>query len=91
VETCAPADNAATDRSPDKLQVIRPYPDLLGSLLKAKSESAGVAAKAEFAPCLADLDGLPPFADCGCSERGRREVFGEDACVVQRVRSVDRR
>jgi ribonuclease D len=66
------------DRSREKLQVNPALADLLRVLLKAKTESAGVAAKL-IAPA-ADLDGIAAgLRDIPALSGWRREVFGEDA------------
>ena len=75
---CPPGDMPQPDRSRDKLQVNPALSDLLRVLLKAKSESAGVAAKL-IAPA-ADLDGIAAgLRDVAALKGWRREVFGEDA------------
>jgi ribonuclease D len=75
---CATDDLPEPDRSREKLQVNPALADLLRVLLKAKTESAGVAAK--LIASASDLDAI------SAGERGvpalqgwRREVFGEDA------------
>lgn len=66
------------DRSRDKLQVNPALADLLRVLLKAKTESAGVAAKL-IAPA-ADLDAIAAgLRDVPALKGWRREVFGEEA------------
>ncbi len=66
------------DRSRDKLQVNPALADLLRVLLKAKTESAGVAAKL-IAPT-SDLDAISAgVRDVPALKGWRREVFGEDA------------
>ncbi|MFA3915703.1 ribonuclease D [Ruegeria hyattellae] len=66
------------DRSRDKLQVNPALADLLRVLLKAKTESAGVAAKL-IAPS-ADLDQIAAGErDVPALSGWRYEVFGEDA------------
>lgn len=66
------------DRSREKLQVNPALADLLRVLLKAKSESSGVASKL-IAPA-ADLDGLAAgLRDVAALNGWRREVFGDDA------------
>ena len=74
-----PADkHPKTDRSREKLQVNPALADLLRVLLKAKTESAGVAAKL-IAPS-ADLDAIAGGErDVAALTGWRREVFGEDA------------
>lgn len=66
------------DLSRDKLQVNPALADLLRVLLKAKTESAGVAAKL-IAPT-SDLDAISAgIRDVPALQGWRREVFGEDA------------
>lgn len=66
------------DRSRDKLQVNPALADLLRVLLKAKTETAGVAAKL-IAPA-SDLDAIAAgLRDVPALKGWRREVFGEDA------------
>lgn len=66
------------DRSREKLQVNPALSDLLRVLLKAKTESAGVAAKL-IAPS-ADLDAIAAGErDVAALTGWRHEVFGEDA------------
>ena len=66
------------DRSRDKLQVNPALADLLRVLLKAKTESAGVAAK--LIAAAADLDAIAAgVRDVDALKGWRREVFGEDA------------
>ncbi|SMC46925.1 ribonuclease D [Primorskyibacter flagellatus] len=66
------------DRSREKMQVNPALADLLRVLLKAKSESSGVASKL-IAPA-ADLDGLAAgLRDIAALNGWRREVFGDDA------------
>ncbi len=74
-----PADkHPKPDRSREKLQVNPALADLLRVLLKAKTESAGVAAKL-IAPS-ADLDAIAGGQrDVPALSGWRREVFGEDA------------
>lgn len=75
---CAEADLPRADNSRDKLQVNPALSDLLRVLLKAKTESSGVASKL-IAPS-ADLDALASGArDVPALTGWRREVFGEDA------------
>ena len=75
---CAPEDYPKIDRSRDKLQVNPALADLLRVLLKAKTESAGVAPKL-IAPA-ADLDAIAAgVRDVPALKGWRREVFGEDA------------
>ncbi|MEO0503373.1 MAG: HRDC domain-containing protein, partial [Pseudomonadota bacterium] len=66
------------DRSREKLQVNPALADLLRVLLKAKTESAGVAAK--LIATAADLDALAAGErDVAALKGWRSEVFGEDA------------
>ena len=66
------------DRSRDKLQVNPALADLLRVLLKAKTESAGVAAKL-IAPT-SDLDAIAAgVRDVDALKGWRHEVFGADA------------
>ncbi len=75
---CAPEDYPKPDLSRDKLQVNPALADLLRVLLKAKTESAGVASKL-IAPA-ADLDAIAAgLRDVPALSGWRREVFGEDA------------
>ncbi|MDQ2088450.1 ribonuclease D [Marimonas arenosa] len=75
---CDPADFPRLDKSRDKLQVNPALADLLRVLLKAKTESAGVAPKL-IAPA-SDLDAIAAgMRDVPALSGWRREVFGEDA------------
>ncbi|MCV6585757.1 MAG: ribonuclease D [Marinibacterium sp.] len=75
---CAPGDMPKPDTSREKLQVNPALADLLRVLLKAKTESAGVAAKL-IAPS-ADLDAIAAgLRDVPALSGWRREVFGDDA------------
>jgi ribonuclease D len=66
------------DRSREKLQVNPALADLLRVLLKAKTESCGVAAK--LIASSADLDAIAAGArDVPALSGWRREVFGTDA------------
>ncbi|MEL6449966.1 MAG: ribonuclease D [Pseudomonadota bacterium] len=66
------------DRSREKLQVNPALADLLRVLLKAKTESAGVAAK--LIASAADLDALAAgMRDVPALNGWRSEVFGDDA------------
>lgn len=66
------------DRSREKLQVNPALADLLRVLLKAKTESAGVAAK--LIASASDLDALAAgMRDVSALTGWRSEVFGEDA------------
>ncbi len=75
---CPPEKMPKPDRSRDKLQVNPALADLLRVLLKAKTESAGVAAKL-IAPA-SDLDAISAgMRDLPALKGWRHEVFGEDA------------
>jgi ribonuclease D len=75
---CEQANLPEVDRSRDKLQVNPALSDLLRVLLKAKTESAGVAAKL-IAPA-SDLDAIAAgLRDIPALSGWRKEVFGEDA------------
>jgi ribonuclease D len=75
---CPSADLPQPDRSREKLQVNPALADLLRVLLKAKTESAGVAAKL-IAPS-ADLDAIAAgMRDVPALRGWRMEVFGRDA------------
>lgn len=75
---CPPEDMPKTERSRDKLQVNPALADLLRVLLKAKTESFGVASKL-IAPS-ADLDALAAgLRDVDALKGWRMEVFGADA------------
>jgi len=75
---CAPEDLPKPDTSRDKLQVNPALADLLRVLLKAKSESVGVAAKL-IAPT-SDLDAMAAgLRDVPALKGWRREVFGDEA------------
>ncbi len=75
---CPNDDLPQPDRSRDKLQVNPALADLLRVLLKAKTESAGVAAKL-IAPS-ADLDAIAAgLRDVPALRGWRKEVFGDDA------------
>ena len=72
------SDMPQPDRSREKLQVNPALADLLRVLLKAKTESAGVAAK--LIATAADLDALAAGErDVAALKGWRSEVFGEDA------------
>tara|TARA_R110002049_G_scaffold23545_6_gene83483 strand:+ start:8567 stop:9724 length:1158 start_codon:yes stop_codon:yes gene_type:complete len=80
-QACKADDMPQPDRSRDKLQVNPALSDLLRVLLKAKTESAGVAAKL-IAPA-ADLDALAAgLRDVQALQGWRREVFGDDALLL---------
>ncbi|MEO0381124.1 MAG: ribonuclease D [Pseudomonadota bacterium] len=73
-----PEDQPKPDRSREKLQVNPALADLLRVLLKAKTESAGVAAK--LIASASDLDALAAgMRDVAALKGWRSEVFGEDA------------
>ena len=75
---CPPGDLPQPDRSREKMQVNPALADLLRVLLKAKTESAGVAAKL-IAPS-ADLDAIAAgMRDVPALKGWRYEVFGADA------------
>ncbi|WP_300030565.1 ribonuclease D [uncultured Roseobacter sp.] len=75
---CEPDQMPKPDRSRDKLQVNPALADLLRVLLKAKTESAGVAAKL-IAPA-SDLDAIAAgLRDVPALSGWRHEVFGADA------------
>jgi len=77
-EEMAPEDMPQPDRRRDQVQVDSALADLLRVLLKAKSETAGVAQK--LIASAADLDDLASGARDLPALRGwRREVFGADA------------
>ncbi|MEM6305925.1 MAG: ribonuclease D [Pseudomonadota bacterium] len=75
---CAPEALPQPDRSRDKLQVNPALADLLRVLLKAKTESTGVAPK--LIASAADLDGIAAGQRDAAALKGwRRDVFGADA------------
>ncbi|MDW3181724.1 ribonuclease D [Roseobacter sp.] len=75
---CPPDKMPQPDRSRDKLQINPALADLLRVLLKAKTESAGVAAKL-IAPA-SDLDAIAAgLRDVAALQGWRKEVFGADA------------
>lgn len=75
---CPKEDLPQPDAARDKLQVNPALADLLRVLLKAKTESSGVASKL-IAPA-ADLDAIAAGErDVPALTGWRREVFGEDA------------
>lgn len=79
--SCPPEEMPKPDRSRDKLQVNPALADLLRVLLKAKTESAGVAAKL-IAPA-ADLDAIAAgIRDVPALKGWRKEVFGDDALLL---------
>ena len=72
-----PEDQPKADRSRDKLQVNPALADLLRVLLKARSETLGVAQK--LIATAAELDEIAAGIHDGQSMKGwRREAFGED-------------
>ena len=76
--SCPSDEMPKPDRSRDKLQVNPALADLLRVLLKARTESAGVAAKL-IAPA-ADLDAIAAgVRDVPALKGWRHEVFGEEA------------
>ncbi|WP_299731533.1 ribonuclease D [uncultured Tateyamaria sp.] len=76
--TMPPESQPKPDRSREKLQVNPALADLLRVLLKAKTESAGVAAK--LIASASDLDALAAgVRDVAALKGWRSEVFGEDA------------
>ncbi|WP_348657288.1 ribonuclease D [uncultured Sulfitobacter sp.] len=78
---CKAADMPQPDRKRDKLQVNPALADLLRVLLKAKTESAGVAAK--LIASASDLDMLSAGERDVQAVRGwRHEVFGADALLL---------
>ena len=75
---CKPADYPTVADENDKLQVNPALADLLRVLLKAKTESSGVAPKL-IAPA-SDLDAIAAgLRDVPALQGWRREVFGDDA------------
>ncbi len=75
---CPPDEMPRVEDGRDKLQVNPALADLLRVLLKAKTESAGVASKL-IAPA-SDLDAIAAGErDVAALSGWRREVFGEDA------------
>ncbi|QUJ77728.1 ribonuclease D [Sulfitobacter albidus] len=75
---CPTSDLPEMDKRRDKLQVNPALADLLRVLLKAKVESAGVAAK--LIASAADLDAIAGgMRDVQALRGWRREVFGDDA------------
>jgi ribonuclease D len=75
---CPKADLPSGDDGRDKMPVNPALADLLRVLLKAKTESAGVASKLIAAS--SDLDAIAAGArDVAALAGWRREVFGEDA------------
>jgi len=79
--SCANEDLPQPDRSREKLQVNPALADLLRVLLKAKTESAGVAAK--LIATASDLDAIAAGVRDVQAMRGwRLEVFGTDAVAL---------
>ncbi|PSL17290.1 ribonuclease D [Shimia abyssi] len=75
---CAPEDMPKPDKRDDKQQVNPALADLLRVLLKAKTESSGVAPK--LIATASELDALASGQrDVAALNGWRREVFGEDA------------
>ncbi|MGB5862866.1 MAG: ribonuclease D [Sulfitobacter sp.] len=78
---CPNDDLPQPDRSREKLQVNPALADLLRVLLKAKTESAGVAAK--LIATASDLDAIAAGERDVQAMRGwRQEVFGNDAVAL---------
>ncbi len=78
---CPNGDLPEADRSREKLQVNPALADLLRVLLKAKTESSGVAAK--LIATASDLDAIAAGERDVQALRGwRREVFGDDALLL---------
>lgn len=76
--SCPPENMPKPDRSRDKLQVNPALADLLRVLLKAKTESAGVAGR--LVASSSDLDAIAAGERDVPALRGwRRELFGADA------------
>ncbi|MDU8926814.1 ribonuclease D [Alisedimentitalea sp. MJ-SS2] len=77
-QECDPADFPQVDKTREKLQVNPALADLLRVLLKAKTESAGVAPK--LIASAADLDAIAAgMRDAKALKGWRRDVFGADA------------
>ncbi len=75
---CPPEDQPKPDRTREKLQVNPALADLLRVLLKAKTESTGVAAK--LIASASDLDAISAGQrDLPALNGWRAEVFGSDA------------
>ncbi len=75
---CPPQDMPKPDQSREKLQVNPALADLLRVLLKAKTESYGVASK--LIASAADLDALSAgLRDVPALRGWRNDVFGQDA------------
>jgi ribonuclease D len=78
---CGTDDLPDIDRSREKMQVNPALADLLRVLLKAKTESSGVAAK--LIATAADLDAIAAGSRDVSAMRGwRLEVFGHDAVAL---------
>lgn len=76
--SCAPEDMPQLDKSRDKLQVNPALADLLRVLLKARTESSGVAAK--LIATASDLDAIAAgVRDVPALSGWRLEVFGDEA------------
>ncbi|MFK7876654.1 MAG: ribonuclease D [Paracoccaceae bacterium] len=76
--TCAPEDMPKVDKARDKMQVNPAVADLLRVLLKAKTESSGVAPR--LIASASELDAISAGERDLPSLRGwRAEVFGDDA------------
>jgi ribonuclease D len=79
--SCSNDDLPKPDRTREKLQVNPALADLLRVLLKAKTESSGVAAK--LIATAADLDAIAAgVRDVPAMSGWRREVFGNDAVAL---------
>ncbi|MCX7565551.1 ribonuclease D [Sulfitobacter sp. F26169L] len=79
--SCPSGDLPQPDRSREKLQVNPALADLLRVLLKAKTESAGVAAK--LIASAADLDAIAGgVRDVQAMSGWRKDVFGDDAVAL---------
>ncbi|MBR9841866.1 MAG: ribonuclease D [Rhodobacteraceae bacterium] len=75
---CPPEDMPKPDKSREKLQVNPALADLLRVLLKARTESSGVAAK--LIATASDLDAIAAgLRDVPALSGWRSEVFGEEA------------
>ncbi|MDO6522220.1 ribonuclease D [Shimia thalassica] len=77
-QNCPPEDLPRPDKSREKLQVNPALADLLRVLLKAKTETSGVASK--LIASAADLDAIAAGQrDLAALKGWRNEVFGADA------------
>lgn len=77
-QNCSPEDLPRPDKSREKLQVNPALADLLRVLLKAKTETSGVASK--LIASAADLDAIAAGQrDLAALKGWRNEVFGADA------------